>query len=107
MNFRPYQFKEKQGVGGGSGAIVRVNRAPNPNAAKVFLNWWLSREGQITFRLANTMNPRKASMREDLPEDILPKIRRIKGKEYIFVNRHDKLNYRALVNFAKGIQKQK
>lgn len=103
----PYQFKEKQGVGGGSGAIVRVNRAPNPNAAKVFLNWWLSREGQITFRSANMMNPRKASMREDLPEDILPKIRRIKGKEYIFVNRHDKLNYRALVKFAKGIQKQK
>jgi len=103
----PYQFKEKQGVGGGSGAIVRVTYAPHPNAGKVFLNWWLSREGQITFRLANKMNPRKSSLRDDLPEELLPKVRRIKGKEYIFVNRHDKLNYRALVKFAKGIQKRK
>ncbi len=105
--FSPYQFKEQQGVGGGSGAIALVNRAPNPNAAKVFMNWWLSREGQITFRLANTMNPRKASLRDDLPEDILPEVRRIKGKEYIFVNQHDKLSYRALVKFARGIQRKK
>ncbi len=105
--FSPYQFKEQQGVGGGSGAIALVNRAPNPNAAKVFMNWWLSREGQITFRLANTMNPRKSSLRDDLPEDILPEIRRMKGKEYIFVNQHDRLSYSALVKFARGIQKRK
>ncbi len=101
----PYQFKEKQGVGGGSGAIVRVTHAPHPNAAKVFLNWWLSREGQITFRLANEMNPRKSSLRDDIPEKLLPKVRRIKGKDYMFVNRWDRLDYKALVKFAKGIQK--
>lgn len=33
-------------VFGGSCNIAMFNRPPNPNAAKVFLNWYLSKEGQ-------------------------------------------------------------
>lgn len=29
--------------------VVLVNKAPHPNAAKVFINWYLSREGQTLF----------------------------------------------------------
>lgn len=28
-------------------ALALLNRAPHPNAAKIFINWFLSREGQI------------------------------------------------------------
>lgn len=33
----------------GSGAIALINKAPHPNAARVFVNWLLTREGQTMF----------------------------------------------------------
>ena len=32
------------------GTLGLLNQAPNPNAAKVFINWFLSREGQRTLQ---------------------------------------------------------
>lgn len=37
---------------GGSGSVVVLKNAPHPNAAKVFLNWLLAREGQEVFTKA-------------------------------------------------------
>jgi ABC-type Fe3+ transport system substrate-binding protein len=36
-----------------------INRAPHPNAAKVFLNWLLSREGQTTWVQVTAQNSRR------------------------------------------------
>ena len=70
------------------GAIVLMNRHFHPNAAKVFLNRFLSLEGQIAFRQANVDELRVGSMPEDLPQEILkPLARRHKDKQYLFVNR--------------------
>jgi iron(III) transport system substrate-binding protein len=33
-------------VSSGSGSIALINRAPHPNVAKLFVNWFLSQEGQ-------------------------------------------------------------
>ena len=41
--------KEGLYVSGGSGHVVVLKNAPHPNATKVFLNWFLSREGQETY----------------------------------------------------------
>ena len=38
--------KEGTYVSSGSGNVVVLKGAPHPNAAKLFLNWMLSREGQ-------------------------------------------------------------
>jgi len=82
----PDQLKEGLTVGGGgSSVIVLVNRAPHPNAAKVFINWYLSRQGQMIWQ--NVMNKREVeasdSMRVDIPkEDVLPEARRLEGKKY-------------------------
>jgi ABC-type Fe3+ transport system substrate-binding protein len=32
------------------GTLGIVNKAPHPNAAKVFINWFLSRDGQIALQ---------------------------------------------------------
>ena len=50
------------------GSIGLVNRAPHPNAAKVFINWLLGKEGQTiwTTTLGHT------SRRADVPRDHLP-----------------------------------
>ena len=33
-------------VGAGSGTIMLMNKAPHPNAAAIFINWLLSKDGQ-------------------------------------------------------------
>jgi ABC-type Fe3+ transport system substrate-binding protein len=39
-------------VSGGSGNVGIIKAAPHPNATKVFLNWFLGREGQETYSRA-------------------------------------------------------
>lgn len=82
----PDQLKEGHSVGGGgSSVIVLINRAPHPNAAKVFINWYLSRHGQRVWQ--NVMNKKEVeasdSMRIDIPkDDVLPDGRRVEGRKY-------------------------
>ena len=45
--FGPKAFKEGGGLVQQFGTVTLMNRAPHPNAAKVFINWLLSRKGQI------------------------------------------------------------
>ncbi|HLN85126.1 MAG TPA: extracellular solute-binding protein [Candidatus Limnocylindrales bacterium] len=44
--------KEGLYVSGGSGHLVVLKNAPHPNAAKLFINWFLSREGQEVYTRA-------------------------------------------------------
>jgi hypothetical protein len=50
-----------------------LNRAPHSNAAKVFINWLLSREGQALFQKVISVpgDPRN-SRRIDVPKDHIP-----------------------------------
>lgn len=41
---------EVSNLASGIGNIVYLDKAPNPNAARVFLNWLLSRKGQTTWQ---------------------------------------------------------
>jgi iron(III) transport system substrate-binding protein len=93
----PYQFKEAPGIGANNGAIVVMNSPPHPNGAKVFINWYLSREGQIAFRKANTSaeDDRTTSLREDLPPEVVPEpARRRKNVDYIEISRHDWMEWK-------------
>lgn len=54
-------------VAEGGGYISILNRAPHPNAAKVFINWLLSREGQMVHSRAYG----KPSLRVDVPDDFI------------------------------------
>lgn len=56
--------------GGGSSVLGFVNKAPHPNAAKVFVNWFLARAGQIVWQRAMNkivVEP-SDSMRTDIPK---------------------------------------
>jgi len=69
---------------GGSGTISVFNRPAHPNAAKLFVNWWLSKEGQLTAMKFNNLDD---SLREDISkEDVPPKYRRQTGVEYGFTD---------------------
>ncbi|MDH3444207.1 MAG: extracellular solute-binding protein [Deltaproteobacteria bacterium] len=63
------EFKDLGGyVTPGFGSLMYINRAPHPNAGKVFLNWLLSKEGQMAFTQAMGY----ASRRKDVPKDHVP-----------------------------------
>ena len=79
-------MKEGAGLADKGHSIVMLDKAPHPNAAKVFINWFLSREGQTTFQDAygRSGNDVPNSLRLDVPKDkILPEDRRIEGVDYI------------------------
>jgi ABC-type Fe3+ transport system substrate-binding protein len=63
-------FSEKEGdtVSTGSGHLCVFKEAPHPNAVKVYVNWFLSREGQLTWQ----NNTGRNSFRADIPKDMLP-----------------------------------
>ena len=52
-------------TGAGSSVISVVERRPHPNAAKLFVNWWLTKEIQIAVQTES----RFQSMRADIPRD--------------------------------------
>lgn len=63
----------------GSGNVAFFNKAPHPGAAKVFINWLLSKEGQTLFSKTYI----RQSLRVDLPTDYLdPEILRQPGVKY-------------------------
>lgn len=103
----PYHFKEAPGIGSNNGAVVLMNNHPHANAAKVFLNWYLSRDGQIAFRQANNTleDDTTTSMREDLPLSVVPEpARRRKDVDYIEISRHDWMEWKPvgdLINAAR------
>lgn len=88
--FGPGVFKEGAGLVQQFGTLGLVNRAPHPNAAKVFINWLLSRKGQMTLqRVMNsgTENPTD-SLRIDIPKDDVPVLqRRVDNVKYLDTSR--------------------
>jgi ABC-type Fe3+ transport system substrate-binding protein len=80
----PKRMKEGFPVVSGRRAIMVLNPAPHPNAAKVFVNWLLSRAGQaavervLTYPSLRVDTPTKSL----LPELLVPE----KGKEFMFLS---------------------
>lgn len=61
-------------------ALTLMNKAPHPNAAKVFINWFLSREGQALVQ----KTVQKQSRRMDIPaEGLIPQEVRQPGEKYL------------------------
>jgi iron(III) transport system substrate-binding protein len=90
--FDPKHFKEGAALTAGPGLLYLANRAPHPNAAKLAVNWFLSREGQIIAQkiFASKSALGMDSLRIDIPkEDVPPISRRIEGIKYILTDRSD------------------
>jgi iron(III) transport system substrate-binding protein len=68
-------------MSGGFGHLCLINRAPHPNAAKVFTNWLLSKEGQLQWQKKSDNN----SLRIDIPKGMLTDPRSVpkEGVKYL------------------------
>ncbi len=65
---KPAQLREGADVNPSNGALALYNNAPHPNAAKVFINWLLSKEGQTLF----SRKMGYISARRDVPTEHSP-----------------------------------
>jgi len=74
-------------LSGGWGQLAVLNRAPNSNAATVFANWMLSKEGQLAWQKKADRN----SMRIDIPKDMItdPYMIAEPGGDYLIANLYE------------------
>lgn len=64
----PSQLKEGTDLGSGNAGLGIFNHAPHPNAAKLFVNWLLSQQGQTLYSQATGY----LSTRLDVSTDVAP-----------------------------------
>jgi iron(III) transport system substrate-binding protein len=104
--FDPGQFKEGAFVGPSQGGVNLFKNAPHPNAAKVAINWLLSKEGQETYqRVFADLHDVRQSMREDISMDVIPPTyRRQKGVRYIYAGRPEWLDMGPVTKVIKEAQ---
>lgn len=89
----PIHFEGIAAVGAGTDPAAWLGSSPNKNAAKVFLNWILSRDGQSQFQKLTREN----SLRVDIPKEAIVNPYSILDpkKEYLFTGleeHKDKIN---------------
>ena len=96
MDFLPHPMAEGEVLSASAANLMVLDRAPNPKAAQLFVNWALSREGQALFIKAAEKTD---TLRTDVPNDILQPQYRIDPKaDYIiafsnpeFITRQDEV----------------
>ena len=85
-----------------------IKGGPNPNAAKVFINWFLSRRGQIALQKYQDLYGEDApnSRRIDIPKDTLVPVNQMHaGKRYFDVSDPKYADMTPLFNLLKEIMK--
>jgi iron(III) transport system substrate-binding protein len=107
-DFDTGNWKEGQQLSTGGGSIGLIKGAPHPNAAKVFINWFLSREGQIAMQRSNDLYGELPgnSRRIDIPKDMLPvENRLVPGRKYLDIARPEFTDMAPVLKLAKEIMK--
>jgi iron(III) transport system substrate-binding protein len=103
-------WKEGVQLTSGGGSLSFIKGAPNPNAAKVFVNWFLSRRGQIALQKHQDLYGEDApnSRRTDIPKDVLVPVNRMQaGKRYFDVSDPKYADMTPMFDLLKQIVKVK
>jgi ABC-type Fe3+ transport system substrate-binding protein len=89
-------------------ALVLIALLALPLAARVFINWLLSRDGQTSFqKIMNTPDLVMESMRVDISKDpIAPEKRRAPGVKYIVMDTPERSNQEPVSKLLKEVIKQ-
>lgn len=86
-SFHANSWKEGGAITASPGTLSLVNRAPHPNAAKLFINWFLSRPAQTLIQVLGDPGFIHNSRRLDVPKnEIPPEDRLLDGRNYFDVS---------------------
>ncbi|MSQ27859.1 MAG: extracellular solute-binding protein [Dehalococcoidia bacterium] len=77
-NLKPMEMEEINYILSSSGVLFHFSRGPHPNAAKLFANWVLTKEGATIWSKASGLNSR----RTDVPS-LFPDVEPLSGKKYL------------------------
>jgi len=72
-NLKYYHFPEMDTVNSSSSCLWLVNKAPHPNAAKVFVNWLLTKDAQAVWAKEVETNSRRVGVEPGNPAFVAPK----------------------------------
>jgi ABC-type glycerol-3-phosphate transport system substrate-binding protein len=100
-------WKEGGSSSAAGGTLGIPSRAPHPNAAKVFINWFLSREGQMA--LQKFGHPDAHNFRRiDIPkDDVDPYNRLAPGKKYLDLAKPEYQDLTPIFKLVKDVLPQK
>ncbi len=103
-DFDTTHWKEGSSFSAGGGSVSYLNQAPHPNAAKVFLNWFLSKKGQIALQKLGDVDDPANSRRIDIPKDDIPLDNRLQsGVKYFDVVKPEYGDMKPIFDLAKEI----
>jgi iron(III) transport system substrate-binding protein len=103
-DFDTTRWKEGSSFSSGGGTISLPNQAPHPNAAKVFINWFLSRRGQIALQKLGDVDDPPNSRRIDIPKDDVPPTNRmVADGKYFDVVKPEYADLKPIADLAKEI----
>ena len=106
-DFDTTRWKEGSSFSSGGGSLSLVNQAPHPNAAKVFINWFLSRKGQIALQKLGDADDPPNSRRIDIPKDDVPPGNRLSPEgKYFDVVKPEYADLKPIADLAKEIMAQ-
>jgi iron(III) transport system substrate-binding protein len=100
-------WKEGGSSSAAGGTLGIPSRAPHPNAAKVFINWFLSREGQIALQRFGRPDAHN-SRRIDIPKDDVDPYNRLEpGKKYFDLAKPEYQDLTPIFKLIKEVLPQK
>jgi len=103
-DFDTNYWKEGSSFSAGGGSLAYMNQAPHPNAAKVFINWFLSRKGQIALQKLGDVDDPANSRRIDIPKDDIPPDNRLQpGVKYFDVVKPEYGDMKPIFDLAREI----
>jgi iron(III) transport system substrate-binding protein len=106
-SFDTESWREGGSSSAAGGTLGIPSRAPHPNAAKVFINWFLSREGQMALQKFGRPDAHN-SRRIDIPkDDVDPYNRLAPGKKYFDLAKPEYQDLTPIFKLVKEVLPQK
>jgi len=96
--FESTHFKEGVLLASITGNVGVLDKAPHPNAARVALNWLLSREGQLAYQKHVIADSRRIDISKD---EVPPGIRRSEGVKYVVADTPERLDLKPILKVVK------
>ena len=100
--FSPQQFKEGMALVSIGNNIGLMNRAPHPNAARVAINWFLAREGQMIRQKPGNSDSLRIDISKD---DVASHARRVEGVKYFLLD--EQIDTATITKFVNEVWKRK
>jgi ABC-type Fe3+ transport system substrate-binding protein len=100
-------WKEGGSSSASGGTLGFPDRAPHPNAAKVFINWFLSRRGQTAFQKLGRRDAHNSRRIDIAKDDVDPSNRLEPGKKYFDLARPEYQDLTPIFKLVKEVLPQK